>query len=318
MFQPKRTNLVALAILALPLFTGMLQGCSSDSSSGSSDSDSQAQAALKWSLTLHSKCAEIVPEECPAGYGFTVTGDGKYRIGPAPQGQVLSGVLPQESFESFKALLEASVLNPGSGSGASADPTANEEKCDALTLDPLRPRAQSLSDGSIEISGLGRQGILLRVESSKRCYRWLSAEAAEKIQASIFKLATEHYPLPFPDDTCDEALGSLESLYTSLKRCDTDEQCTYLDTNFEPIAPDSLQFVLTGDCTPVKPMIVGNYDRVLDARSQLVEKSEHARLACKKRRSATGCTGFSRFQATQPAAICSEGLCKVHPQAGLF
>ena len=224
---------------------------------------------------------------------YSVGADGLYRIGPGPEGQLLSGKLPSDEFaEIEKAYLE-SASTANSHSGDSACVTASSDTDDTVTYVPR----------------IGDSKEWLKTTSKSQCIRLASAEAAQKLLQLLRRSAQLHYPIPFPDDACDGANASLESLYGFVRKCEKPSDCVFFDDSFQPIASDVSTFLITGDCSGAHPLLVGNRERVGLKREALLGEIAHARNACKNR-AATACTGFSDFLPTQPAPICSAGFCQ--------
>ena len=266
----------------------------SQSDHGKSDTSSpgeplaHAPQGPTWSLKLNSECLSGPTEECVAGYGFTVTADGKYAVGPGPQDQQLTGRVTEDQFKSLEKLVSGEV----SGSAA--------ERCQVLGTNTTRD-AISLRTQRDEVQ-------LIRTSGTEFCFSASSFERARDLHALLLQLASSYYPLPFPDDSCDGSMTSLEALYGMVQKCDNDVDCAYFDDDFQPIGRDVFTFVVARDCSGVTPLMVGNVKLTDAQRPTLLAVADHAKSACKRR--ASNCPGFAGFQSTQPAPVCLAHTCR--------
>jgi len=60
-------------------------------------------------VTVRVSCEAMVPAYCRGHYGFEVSGDGVWRVGPRPDGQVLSGRLPAPEAQRLRAAAERAL-----------------------------------------------------------------------------------------------------------------------------------------------------------------------------------------------------------------
>src|SRR5690349_5325636 len=104
----------ALVVFTAFIVGSALTGCSSKAPAGTPPSSSTQRAnpeephGSDWSLKLQSKCQALTDDQCPAGYGYTVFSDGRFQIGPSPQGGAVKtgSITPDE----LNAL--SSAINP--------------------------------------------------------------------------------------------------------------------------------------------------------------------------------------------------------------
>lgn len=282
-----------LIFMAALLATACLFGCSGSSGVAGMDA---SQSRPEWAVQLLSTCSDTPAENCAAGYPYSIGADGLYRVGPGPQGQLLTGKLSQEEFTAFQQLYFEALSSAHAHSG---DPVCLQAVGEIeTTADKISVIAQNGSE--TEWIRTGERGFCSHLESR---------DSSKKLLAFMHESASKHYPVPFPDDDCDNARASLEALYGNVRSCVTDADCSFVDEAFQPIAQDYLTFLIKGDCTGAEPLVVGNRSLVTAKRSALLQELAHTQEACKKR-SSTNCAGFSDFQPTRPAPICGGGICR--------
>lgn len=270
-----------------------LLGCSkSDGISGMDASQSRPE----WAVQLLSTCSDTSAENCVAGYPYSIGADGIYRVGPGPQGQLLTGKLSPDEFATLEQLyIEASS-------------SARAHSGDAVCLQSTN-EFQTTADKISMIAHNGSESEWIRTGERGLCSHLDSPESTKKLLAFMHESASRHYPVPFPDDDCDNARASLESLYGKVRTCTTDADCAFIDGTFQPIAQDYLTFLIKGDCSGAEPLVVANRSSVAAKRSALLQELSHAQEACKTR-STSNCAGFSDFQPTRPAPVCGGGICR--------
>jgi hypothetical protein len=285
--------MISLSLLSLSVILFALSGCGSSSDISGMDA---SQMRPEWSIQLKASCADTPAENCVAGYPYSVGADGLYRVGPGPQGQLLSGKLSADEFATLQRLYFDSVASARAHSG------------DAVCVQ-VANSSEETSDTVSYVPRTGDQKEWVHMSENNTCSHLSSPEAAQKLLTFMRDSAANHYPLPFPDDACDEARASLESVYGKVRECKTDVDCSYFDESFQPVATDLLTFLVTGDCSGAQPLVVGNRSTVAAKRPLLLQTLSHAQEACKKR-AASSCAGFSDFQPTRPAPICGGGICR--------
>jgi hypothetical protein len=288
-----RSAISSLSLLAL----ACLSSCADSNKIAAMDASQQRP---EWAVQLQSTCNDVAVDDCPAGFPYSVGADGNYRVGPGPQGQVLTGKLSSEEFAELQKLYLESV--------GSARAHRGDEICVASAVDASQPNA-SATDTVSTIAQSGEQTDWIHTGERGVCSKMETPELAQKLLAYMRSSAAKHYPLPFPDDACDQARASLETLYGNVRACTNDADCSFIDEAFQPVAQDYLTFLIQGDCSGAQPLVVANRSQVETKRTLLLQSFSHAQEQC-KRRAASSCAGFSNFQPTRPAPICGGGICR--------
>lgn len=125
-------------------------------------------------------CEALNPASCVGLFGFAVTADGRYTIGPAPSGQSVSGTLSAQEL----AQLSAAAGQVAGGKGASP-------QCDSGASVPGVSDAVDLtvSDGTV----------IRAYEQSFQgtCTRG-GRDAALRLHDDLHALMQRYYPTPFP------------------------------------------------------------------------------------------------------------------------
>lgn len=285
-------NTVTKVSFIIPIFPLILAaafaiGCTRARLPGS---ESQAQTANFWELRLLVECES--PDNCIAGHGFAITGEGKYRIGPAPNGDVRFGVVDSESMEQFAALF--TLISE-----------RQTQSCSQHAMDT--------SSQIVTYSVGARRTELLRVKTGMLCSNFLDAEVAMQLYQLVLRIAESKYDLPFPDGGCDQAITSLESLYHAVRKCSADSDCYYAYGSMTPIPRDMFALIATQECSPVKPLLVGNLALMEKNSAKLRTKRQYADDACRNRLINTSCSSAAQFLSSQPGPSCVEGICRINP-----
>jgi hypothetical protein len=274
-----------LAIIAFAALSLSLAKCSKNPTTDLSPERLDQGAALdslSWEVGLRSPCAAD-REECLAAYGFAINQDGTWTVGPGPEGQHESGKL---------------------------------EPVEIATLSSLLNRISGSVEGCVDVDdGASSESIILNRSGAERilsCAGARNSVEAEALHRLIRELALKYYPLPFPD-ACLEAASEVHAVHDGLSSCNTDTECSYLDSNLEPIPYEIDQFVTVDDCSRVRPMAVGNIVSVLTHRDQLSAAFENARAICGERMVRSDCTGVTGFMSSLSSPVCQRGHCRVHP-----
>jgi hypothetical protein len=221
-------------------------------------------------------------------------------VGPGPDGQIFTGKLAPAELAELQKLYAESAASAQAHSG------------NAVCIDSIA------DSGSVnqEISYVARGGnstLWLRTNEHNICSQLQSSETSQKLLAYMHDSAARHYPLPFPDEDCDNARSNLETLYGKVRECKTDADCAFIDETFQPVAHDYLTFLLKGDCSGAQPLVVANMASVAAKRGALLQSYSHTQEACNNR-SVASCRGFSDFQPTRPAPICGGGICRARSE----
>lgn len=262
----------------------------------------EAQGDPSWKLKLNSNCADGNPEKCVAAYGFTVLADGRFQIGPAPQGQLHEGSLAPEELKSISdlitVLISGLVSHPLESESCTTGPKS--ESNDSILL--IRPNQ---SDES-----------LVRTSGTDLCQRLSNKENAEALHKTISALAKKYYKVPFPN-ACTDAAEEVEAMYSPLRKCNVDADCAYSDSVYQPITNGEMEFVITDSCSIIKPLIVANKISMQENQAKLVAARDRARDICGDKITRPDCTSILGFQATSGMPVCSSGVCRVNPSIGL-
>jgi hypothetical protein len=291
----KRTLLIGSAALCMGF---AMAACDSSNNPSHQQQAGQSDQSPAWKLVLQSKCAAAsAAEQCVGFYGFTVSADGKFQVGPGPSGQLLNGIL---SAEENKALQDAYLSAAPSAQVLSANPSV----CKAST--------DSSQDGATSTIQLIRQGsekALVTTESTQLCFQSANFDAAQALHDEIWQLANKYYTLPFPD-ACADAAKQLEDLYPALQACKTDADCTYVGLDFQPINPSANLFVTTQSGTKAQPITVANLNLLIPNEARLSNAADSAASSC----DGTVMYPVDGFYPNNVAPVCVQNLCRV-PQA---
>jgi hypothetical protein len=290
----KRTLFIGSAALCMGF---AMAGCDSSNHPSNKQLAGQTDQSPAWKLVLQSKCGTTSVEQCVGFYGFTVSADGSFQVGPGPSGQLLSGVL---SADENKAIQEAYLNAAPSVQALSNNPSVCKDSQDS---------SQDGATSTIQLLRQGAQKALVTTESSQLCFQSANFDAAQALHDEIWQLANKYYALPFPD-ACADATKQLEDLYPALQVCKTDAECTYVGLDFQPIAPNAGLFVTTQSGTKAQPIIVANLNLLVPSENHLSGAADTASNAC----DGTGMYAVDGFYPNNIAPVCVQNLCRV-PQA---
>lgn len=256
----------------------------------------EAHGGPAWKLNFNSNCASQEKDNCLGGYGFSVDAEGQYAVGPGPDGQVLRGKLPAAEFKAVEGPVAKLLGNQGVSIAS--------ETCAA--------RTESDESDSVVLERRSERKELIRTTTTDFCASVSVTAEAQGLHAAIKNLAAKYYPTPFPDECINAAL-KVEDLYASVTSCNHDSDCAYIDNTYAPIPTGDLQFVITDDCSFVKPLVVANRDAAIHASDRLFAARDWARGVCAARAPRVSCTGITGFQATQGNPVCVQGSCRISP-----
>ena len=252
-----------------------------------------------WSLTLTSKCASEAADQCVAAYGFSVSADGKYHVGPGPSGQTRSDLLSSDEMASISTLLTQMMS------------TVHMEADHAETCVPVE---RAMGSYSVVLTRLDQENTIIRSDDQNLCYQTASAEDAEALHNAIVTLAESYYRLPFPN-ACLDAIDAVQLLYPELQSCNTAADCGYFTPAMDIVPPDSNQYIVTDDCSMLKPLVVGNIGAVINSQAKLVAAIENAQNVCGQQMVNAECSGVSGFDTSVGAAVCENHTCRISPSA---
>jgi len=304
----KRTHLwnTVSVFASIALLTGACTQKSNGSNptqTGATEAAPQVQtpAGPEWRVTWLSQCADAeIP--CLASFGFQVDSSGQWQVGPATNGQTYQGELSiserQTLAEVFKSLRDdTSTQEP------SSVPCANPELAESwLTVGGIQ-------SAQINLQFFGKKQDIERNQTGF-CGS-LPTSQAEKLTQQLSTLLTQYHPSTFPDECLNRA-QEVEAAYDSLRSCEKDQDCSWLDSTFHPIGEEELQFVMTDACTKLRPLVAANTVRVTEsiieslqsARAQLVE-------TCGSSIARVDCEGIMGFESTLIRPVCDLGKCKL-------
>ncbi len=152
--QPIQLPMVAGATLAIAL-TAALTSCSNSSklASPAQTNKQSDQSVPAWTVRLQSACTGVTDNSCRGHYGFSIDANGLYKVGPAPGGQVITGQIAVDKFQTLAAQVKAIE-------GVSL---ANAESCDTLDDSTSGGDTLTLTQGSTE-------KVVLAVKQDESCY----------------------------------------------------------------------------------------------------------------------------------------------------
>jgi len=294
----------ALVVLTAFGIASALVGCHSKSNQAvppappakptTPEKDKGEQARLGWTLTFQSKCAEDVDKsQCLGAFGFTVLTQGEYKVGPGPLGEQRNGTLSADELQSLNAVIASSVEGNAVRSAAHEAIEGSDSE-DTLTL----------------IRGSGSPEILVKVSNTDLTFQTPTAGDAKSLLTVMRNLAVKYYKLPFPDE-CNDGSASLKALLSSVQTCTVDTDCTYLDSNLDPVASNSQGDLITDDCSIIAPLVVGNTETIKAKGSQILEGFDKVRNACGESMMRADCTNITVVKLKGEAPACQQGVCKL-------
>jgi len=130
-------------------------------------------------VTETTACEALAPEFCIGVYGFTVTSDGRYTVGPAGDGTTLSGTLSDA--ERGRISADAASL---------AASLSSAQVCDSGGTVPGVGDSIDLTDSRDVVTRVYDLGL-------KTCYRGGRALATQ-LHTDLKALLARYYPQPFP------------------------------------------------------------------------------------------------------------------------
>ncbi|MCM2276649.1 MAG: hypothetical protein NDJ89_01065 [Oligoflexia bacterium] len=274
-----------------------LVGCSkSKGGQAPSQQPELRQDKPAWTLTLRSSCAAEAEENCVAKYGFAVKADGSYEIGPGPQGQLKTGKLSEQELRELATLVSVAP--------------AAAESCSDLTENDAEPE----SSDSVILQRSDKELTLFRTETTRTCFQTATRESGERLHHAIHALAGKYYELPFPD-ACAEATDLVRGLYPSVQGCATDMDCAYITDDYDVIPTEAVEYVITDNCSKVRPLAVGNARAVKAQQTALIDALIHAQEVCSYRILRDDCSEMSGFLSSLGAPVCQQGVCRANPNA---
>jgi hypothetical protein len=195
----KKPRHAALCACILLLFTG----CSGDekvtslpaphTNEGAPALSSETRVTNAWTLSFQAVCSGVENTQCPGYFGFSVSLDAHFEVGPGPSGQKLRGMISEAELKSLAALVTKAVLTP-----------SNTETCTDKPDDKIREK--------VEFSSTSVAPLLITESNEKQfCHRLSGTDEANQLHATMRTLAHRYYPVPFPD-TCINAAAALQNI----------------------------------------------------------------------------------------------------------
>jgi hypothetical protein len=293
-----------LAIMAvLGMSTATIMGCSDDKPAAA---PAQAQAAPLWKVSLQSKCAGDATE-CVAAYGFAITADGKYLVGPTPAGQTATGSLKPDELKALSDKIAALTStapaahpNGDEAGTAEAATAAPQETCEALV---------NSDEDKLVLTQQGKEKVLAQTRDSQLCFQTANNEAASELHQAVKELAATYYPTPFPN-ACLDQVNALQSLYATAQSCNADADCTFVDQSFAAIPASSDQWVSTSAGSDVKPLAVASIKGLATHRDALNQAYSSALSACHLDAAANAASSDG-FMSTSMTPRCQQNVCRI-------
>jgi hypothetical protein len=289
----RSSNLVMSSICLLAL----VSGCNSNNSNQSAAAPAPTQNALAWTLAYNSQCTADVPDDqCVAKYGFSINSDGTTFTGPSASGRLKPG-------KKLTADEVKSVQNALTQAGGLAALESNRSES-TVDQDPAD------TQDTITLIKHGKKIVLAQSNSTKFTFRGTNADSSKALYQSVMALAVQYYVAPTP---CQEAADDFVASYTTLQTCHTDSDCAYINSNYDPIPPEtSPEFVATDDCTVITPMSVGNRELVIHATDELQTGYTKVSVACDDHLYRAGCISPTYFPSSALAPVCKQNHCQAN------
>lgn len=286
-----RRHLSGFAILAT--VTGALVGCNSQTNVNNAAGTSQKEPA--WKLTLKSECSQTADSLCLARYGFTVTADGQAILGPDAQGHVKTDQLTKDEMAHLNADLNLAFNVT--------------DVLDRVRTEVCASTAPQNEKQSLEIVRHQKSKTLVRASGTDLCSEAMSTDAALTLLTDMQQLATTYYKLPFPD-TCQDSARAFEANFEGLRQgCHSNDDCTYVDSAFNPILIEAPQFIVTDTCKEVAPLVVANTQSLLGHRQFLQTAYSQIEEACGPRMIRSNCTSVNGIS-VNGSPVCQRGVCR--------
>jgi hypothetical protein len=332
-----RKELVLLTSLCL---SGALMGCHSSSNQAPEQAkpevkrESQDSKKSSWAITLKSKCdVEIAPEECVGQYGFSIDSDGKYKVGPGLNNETKAGEITAEELNQLKADLSSALAAsqlPDQAHATLTEANASEDTNeDAEQPSADAAVAEKASDDILSLTKDGKEeGEFISTVGKEIYYKLGSSKEAEDVHKAMRKLAKKYYGRIFPD-ACQSQIDSYSALLEGLKTCQLDQDCTYLDGDFNDIDASRDTYVLTPDvansCYAVKAPVAANSSQLLSSRVNILEEKSKVEQICGERiKIATQDCFYNRYLSIrgpnleERPAVCVQNVCQKNPQSSFI
>jgi hypothetical protein len=284
--------------LLLPASAGVLLAIVSACSPASAPVAGEAQPSVPREFSF--RVAGAAPTTDGTSVSFAEHGvhfqlAGNLEIGPAPNGQIHKRKLAGDEREllqnSWKDWLK---------SGFTA-----AEKC--VTVDPSSELASV--NARISILQNDREAALIRVDGGQICGP-AEPPALEQFTKTLVFLSRAHYPRRFPSE-CLASTDALEAAHESLLSCQSNEDCSHVDSQYSAIAPGEVQFVSLKSCSLLPRVTAANPSLLNSSRKALLKARETAKQACAEEIRELTCTAEADlgFQNHRHPARCVANQC---------
>ena len=132
-------------------------------------------------ITVHARCEAMA--RCPGFYGFSVAGDGKFKVGPAPDGSIIAGSITADELTTLASAVNAQLVS------------GNKMTCLDIHTIPGSGRviAASFTDG--RQLNLWTVGLTLGSHGNCALGDYQKAKLVDEI---VCKLMMKYYPQTFP------------------------------------------------------------------------------------------------------------------------
>lgn len=275
------TNRITWGLLTTWVTLGVAAGCGPSQVNGRVEEAHLPRAPEpSWNFKFRSDCNDPAARDCIAGFGLSIESSGDYEVGPAPDGQILSGKVDPEDLAKLRAL---------------ASKTSSKRLC----------------LGRIELKGEGALGCGDPGASDAAVEIPLSSELRASLASETHRLVAKYYPARFPND-CSAALLALRSLHTAVSKCDRDEDCSWLDGAYVPIDVGQARRSGEDSCGFVGDLEVANTFQVVVEQSRLLRKREVARVACASLPAPYCAASGSPLLAASSVPGCIHHSCQAH------
>jgi hypothetical protein len=272
--------------------------CNSSNNNTGHTPQVQAEQGPAWKLNYTADTgADSDKASVVAGYGFTVTADGNYIVGPGPQGQVRTDQLTTEEFNNILTAIQP-VLD--------VNALTQTETCSPSSV-------SDTNDKFILTRAHKDYAFLRKSQDGTVCAKGIDTDGAENLRAAVLAAAQNHYALPFPS-ACLDAAAAAEVLFPALQSCHHDSDCAYLDNQYNPIDAGASNLVFVDSCSVVKSLPVANAKAVQAKLANLQAALLATQQACGADIVRANCTAPTTFSSTQAPPVCNaQGLCTVNP-----
>jgi hypothetical protein len=261
----------------------------------------QIPTGPEWSVSWLSQCQDT-ETPCLGSAGFQILADGSFQVGPASNGQIYRGELSVTERKELAELF-TSLRDDTASLASVTESCANTELAESWITNG---NVQSIKL-SFDFFGNTRE---VQLNQNSFCGS-ITALQTEKLTQKLSELLVTYHPSVFPDE-CLERAQEVEAAYDTLRSCEKDQDCSWLDSTFHPINETELQFVVTDSCTKLRPLFSANTARVTE---EIIESLQAARAqlyeTCGSSIARVDCDGVMGFESSVIRPVCDLGKCKL-------